>query len=200
MRGWEHDLRKIAELNPPHVSTYALMIEDGTKLANQGVKEGHEGITISMWRLAEEYLSNAIGLHRYEVSNFAKRGFECRHNYKVWMGGSFIGAGPSASYFVGGSRWTNPISLTNWLNGEHPQEDYINPKKRSIEVLITGLRTTKGWVRDHFKEVTGFDFFEMRGPTLKEFIQSGHMSYTDKTLRLTNKGLLLADFIGSELL
>ena len=197
---WEDDLRKIAELHPPHISTYALTVEQNTPLANRGVKEGEENIVASMWELANEYLQDGCGLRRYEISNLAKPGFECQHNSKIWMGAAFLGVGPSACYFDGLSRWTNPANLDKWLCGEAPVEDYLDPPRRAVEILITGLRTVNGWNRDRFKALTDFDYFDLRGHKFHDFIQSGHMRYENKNLQLTNEGLLVADYIGRELL
>ena len=197
---WKIDLEKIIKLNPPHISTYALTVENNTPLFNQGVQEGNEDVMVSMWKLANIFLKNGIGLYRYEISNLAKPGFECRHNYRIWRGARFLGAGPAACYFDGRSRWTNPANITHWLQGEKPEEDYVPPPQRAIEILTTGLRTTAGWNREHFSQVTNFDFFELRGLKLNEFMQSGHISYENSTLRLTRKGMLLADYIGRELL
>ena len=197
---WEKDLQRIVEFCPTHISTYALMIEDNTPLSFHGIKEGEETIVVAMWKFANDYLGDKLGLFRYEISNLSRPGFECKHNYSTWMGAPFLGAGPSACYFDGMSRWTNPDNLTQWLQGTPPVEDHVSPKVRAVEILITGLRTTRGWNRYYFKNITGFDFFELRESKLKEFIDSGHISYTKETLRLTNKGLLLADYIGRELL
>ena len=197
---WEDDLKKIAQFHPPHISTYALAVEKGTPLARRGFHEGEENTVIQMWKLANNILKDTCGLRRYEVSNLAKAGFECRHNYNIWMGATFLGAGPSACYFDGKSRWTNPVSLEKWNRGESPLEDCPEPSIRAVEILITGLRTISGWNRNYFVEVTGFDFFDLRCSKLNEFIKSGYMSYNNKTLQLTEKGLFLADYLGQELL
>ena len=200
LRQWEQDLRNIVKLHPPHISTYALTIEENTPLAIRGVKELRDDLIASMWEFTNEYLEDECRLHRYEISNLAKSGFECQHNWGIWMGAAFVGAGPSACYFDGRSRWTNPVSLDKWLRGESPAEDYLPPHRRALEILITGLRTVNGWDRNRFTALTGYDFFDLRGDEFQEFIQSGHMRYGNNTLQLTDKGLLVADYIGRELL
>ena len=197
---WEKDLWKIAELDPPHVSAYQLTVEKGTRLANRGTEECKDKLAIAMSELTHAYLSDRCRLHRYEISNLAKTGFQCQHNNKTWMGAPFLGAGPSAAYFDGRSRWTNPADLHKWMLGDPPIEDYIEPSARALEILITGLRTIEGWNRQHFIEATGFDFIDLRGAQINEFIQSCHMHFENNTLRLSDKGLLVADYIGRQLL
>ena len=197
---WEADLRILSDLEPPHVSTYSLTIEENTPLSSRGIQEGDQDVLASMWELANVYLCDTCGIHRYEVSNLARHGFRCKHNYSIWKGARFLGAGPSACYFDGRSRWMNPCNLKSWLRGDPPIEDYVPPQNRAVEILITGLRTSTGWGEEDFREITGFDFFALRGSTLNQFIHSGHIEYVDDTLRLTKKGLLLADYIARELL
>jgi len=197
---WRKDLEMVLSFNPSHVSTYSLTIEENTILADKGRAEVHQDSAIEMWDLATQYLEAKGGYNRYEVSNFCKPGYECKHNLMTWQGQAFLGAGPSACYFDGVSRWKNPGNLTAWLKGNDPEEDSLKPQDRAVEILITGLRVTRGWSREHFNLVTGFDFFDLRKPALDEFMQTGHMVFESDRLSLTPKGILVADFISSELL
>ncbi len=197
---WENDLKEISQLAPPHISAYSLMIEENTKLAESGTVEGDDELLSEMWNLAGEYLENHCGLRRYEISNYAKTGFECRHNQRIWMGNRFIGAGPSACYFDGVSRWTNPTTLASWLKNTPAVEDAVSSEQRAVEILITGLRTVDGWERFDFERVTGFDYSDIRGETICELTEAGLLVQDVNSLRLSNQGLLLADFIARELL
>ena len=197
---WGKDLEMVLSFGPSHVSTYSLTIEENTVLADKRLAGIDSESEIEMWDLATQYLEKSGGFRRYEISNFCQSGYECKHNRNTWQGRPFLGAGPSACYFDGVTRWKNPANLKDWLRGIVPEKDFLPLKERAIEILITGLRVTKGWKREEFKRVTGFDFFDLRQPVLDEFIKSEHMVYEGNRLRLTPKGSLVADYIGSELL
>ncbi len=162
---WEADLRALLELQPAHVSTYALSIEPGTPLAARALEEVGADSVADMWGLAGAILGEA-GLDRYEISNFARPGRECRHNLEVWYGRPFLAVGPAAHSFDGHSRWANPADLEAWLRGDPPVEDALEPEARAVEILITGLRTVNGWTRNQFRDATTFDFLEFRGPRI----------------------------------
>lgn len=197
---WELDLREIVRLEPLHVSTYSLIVEPDTPLALRGVNEADDDLLVEMWQLAEDILLDQCGLERYEVSNFARNGHHCRHNVDIWKGGRFCGAGPAACYFDGTSRWTNPSDLDEWIAQAPPVEDYLPPDKRAVEILATGLRTVAGWQTAEFQQCTGMDIYSLCGDTLNTLADAGLMSVATDGIRLTTRGLLLADYVERELL
>jgi len=200
MREWAADLEKVVELEPVHVSTYSLMVEPGTPLARRGVLERDDEESVEMWQFAGDFLAARCGLRRYEISNYAVPGFECRHNCRIWMGGRFMGAGPAACYFDGVTRWMNPPDLSRWFRAEAPAADHLEAERRAIEILITGLRTVRGWTRRAFRRMTGFDYLELRRPQIRSLVEYGLLADDRHRLRLTEKGLLLANTVGVELL
>ena len=200
MDEWADDLEKIAPLHPPHVSAYSLMIKKGTPLADHDLVPVIDDVFLEMWELTEQFLQERCRLKRYEISNFARRGFECKHNQDIWRGGCFLGAGPSACYYDGTSRWTNRANLAAWCNSENPEEDYLVPEDRAVEILITGLRTVAGWKRSEFRERTGFDYLELREDKIQDCIKSGLLCDANDRLKLTKRGLLLADYVERELI
>ncbi len=113
------DLDQIIDLEPPHISFYQLTVEPGTPLAKMvsegAVKMPDQELTLAMYRGGCEQLSKA-GYVRYEVSSFAKPGFECRHNLQYWLGGDYLGLGPSAHSFIGGTRFMNRSSLHEYID------------------------------------------------------------------------------------
>ena len=108
-----------------------------------------------MWNLAGTVLKKH-GFHRYEISNYAKCGFECRHNLEIWYGDKYLGFGPAAASFDGEKRWTNVSDLEKWLSGAEPEIDLIPPEKRAREIFVMGLRTSQGWDKKYFQMKTGF--------------------------------------------
>lgn len=196
---WEADLRAALALAPDHVSAYALMLKPGSRLARQGAREADDDTSADMWELAGECLG-AAGLPRYEVSNYARPGQECRHNLDVWHGLPFLGAGPAACWFDGCRRWSNGENLAAWAAGAPPQEDALPPERRAAEILGTGLRTRAGWDRAEFRHRTGFDYLELRGPVLRQLAADGLLEIAPNHLRPRPHALLLADYLARELL
>jgi oxygen-independent coproporphyrinogen-3 oxidase len=197
---WEEDLRRALDLGFQHLSTYELTLEEGSRLWRLGIRPGAESLSLEMWEAADE-LARGAGLERYEVSNFARPGFACRHNLEVWHGATYLGCGPAASSFDGALRWTNPASLEAWLQPHiRRDEDPLAPGARAAELLAFGLRTTAGWTRHLFRERTGVDYDELRGDTLAALAGDGLLERGADWVRPSPRGLLFADTIAGRLL
>ncbi len=199
MQQWQEDLNRVLGLEPQHLSTYSLSIEEGTPLAERCPSLPDDETSVAMWHAASDKLEHAQ-LHRYEISNFALPGHECRHNVGIWYGQTFLGAGPAAHWFDGTSRWSNPADLHAWLDGAPPIEDALPPEDRAVEILITGLRVLAGWNRERFHTVTGFDYVELRGDVLRQLTGDGLLTMQNDELRATEDGLLLSDHVARELI
>jgi oxygen-independent coproporphyrinogen-3 oxidase len=150
---WLSDLRQALALGTEHLSCYALTYEPGTAITAR-LKRGEfhaidEDFEADMFGATLDTLRSA-GLDRYEVSNFARPGAECRHNLAYWRQESWLAAGPSASAHVGGHRWKNRPRLDDYLNraisGFSPIIDHEPPDthRALTERLLTGLRLAEG--------------------------------------------------------
>jgi oxygen-independent coproporphyrinogen-3 oxidase len=144
---WRESLRAAVALAPTHVSVYALTREEGTRLDRD-----HQAGTVTlldddeqlrMLDLAGEVLG-AAGLPRYEISNYARPGFECRHNLSCWRGENYLGLGCAASSRVGNQRWTNAADFESYLTAGAREEEILTPLIDGVERLIFGLRMTEG--------------------------------------------------------
>lgn len=196
---WCDDIRMACELGISHLSTYALTIEEGSRLARTITTIPDDDRVTDMWEATDEILSG-YGLVRYEVSNFARKGFECQHNLGIWHGAKYLGCGPGASSFDGKLRWTNPGNLEAWLEGAEPELDPLPGRQRACELLAFGLRTVPGWDLVHFRERTGYDARDIRGAEIKRLEEQGLLDCDDRTLRPTRRGLLFHDTVATELL
>ncbi len=192
------DLQKALQLKPDHVSAYALTIEEGTPLAAHGTRVNDDDFP-EYWRLADEILAEG-GLRRYEISNFAKHGCECRHNNDIWHGGTYLGIGPAATSFDGMDRWTQVENLSKWLDGEYADMDILPSDKRDAEILAFGMRTVDGWTWLQFAECVGVDAKVLRGKELARLERLGLVHIDDKGFRPTARGLLFNDDIVMDLL
>ncbi|MCF7791580.1 MAG: radical SAM family heme chaperone HemW [Victivallales bacterium] len=142
---FQKDLTRVLQLPLSHISLYSLTFEEGTEI-NKKLncdKKEFEVLAAEMWHTAGNFL-NCKGMKRYEVSNYAKCGYECKHNLNTWLGGNYLGLGPTASSYYNEIRFTNPV-LYPWLKGKAPEEDIISAYERLIEIFIMGLRTTHPW-------------------------------------------------------
>jgi oxygen-independent coproporphyrinogen-3 oxidase len=195
---WRENLARAVGLGVGHVSAYALTIEEGTRLAAR--LDGPDDDSFeAMWDAADEVLGNA-GIRRYEISNFARPGEECRHNLAVWQGGTYLGCGPAATSFDGRDRWTQPASLADWLGGIPPERDELPPRDRACEILAFGFRTLAGWQWPAFRARTGHDALALRGPELAELVRLGLLAPAGDGLAPTRDGLLLNDSLLASLL
>ena len=204
----ERDLDHIVNLAPEHVATYCLIFEEGTpitKLRDKGeIAEVDDDEELEHYRLVRETLQVA-GYDHYEISNFAKPGFECLHNHLYWSGGEYIGVGPAAHSHQRGLRYANMADLSEYcralLKGESVRvsEERLDPEAKARETLIMLLRRLKGLSRDAFKTQTGFDYRDLRGKEIDWLCELGLLEETGGNLRLTEKGLFVSDSVFAEL-
>ena len=185
---WHRDLERALELKPEHVSAYSVTPEPGTPYAGRiEEKPEDDALSEAMWEQAGEILG-AAGLPRYEISNYARPGFESRHNFNVWHGQTYLGLGPAACSFDGTDRWTQVSDLRAWLDGVQPEVDRIPRRARLGEVLMMGLRTVRGWTREEFETAVGcgWDDFSTQ---LNELAKRGLVTLTADTISPTERGL-----------
>jgi oxygen-independent coproporphyrinogen-3 oxidase len=153
LESWQHTLSVCCDLSPPHLSCYALTVEDGTRLAHDVRRDPRrapdESLQVEMDEAARQMLT-AAGYARYEISNYAKPGFECRHNLLYWTQGHYLGLGPSAQSFVDGVRFGNIADLTAYQSslaeGRLPPQDrsVLTAEERLRDAVIFGLRLERG--------------------------------------------------------
>lgn len=139
------DLERALALGPEHIAIYNLMYEEGTPLTERNPPRLDEGLEREMYDRIRARLKEAGFVH-YEISNFARPGFECRHNLLYWTGGEYIGCGPAAHSHRQGVRWANVADLENYCaNGPRREfEERLDPEAKERETLVMGLRLLAG--------------------------------------------------------
>lgn len=201
-----HDLDKLVDYNPPHVSAYALTIEPKTRLWKQ-VELGRllpadDALVAEHFKLVENRL-NEIGLSRYEVSSFSKPGKEARHNSIYWVHENYLGLGPGAhSFWWGdgkkhGRRWENKKDILNYISLEN--EITTNIEQLSLfelaeERIMMGLRTKWGVSLEELKNRYNFELSASQIKYLKDREKEGKLTLNDK-IALSSEGLRIADAI-----
>ena len=204
LAGWKQTLQDAVQLNIPHISTYGLTIEKGTSFWSRE-KAGlfdlpQDDLAGDMYEYALAFLGE-VGLQHYEISNFARPGYECRHNEVYWTGYPYFGFGPGAASYLDGIRRQNHRSVITWLKrvqaGESPivDQEELEPEARAREAIIFGLRRRAGINRREFQERYGFDLHQLAETAIRTNLEAGLLEETDTHLKLTSAGCLLADSI-----
>lgn len=205
---WAADVREAVALAPDHLSTYCLTFEEDTKLwvklAQGRVKldpEHEAALYQATWaQLAE------AGYHQYEVSNFARPGHECLHNLDTWRMGEWVGLGPSAASQHAGWRGTNVADLDRWLagleSGRRATEERValTPEQLAEDALIFGLRMNAGVDVPAWRERAPAAPWPAIEETLAALVAGGLAVREGGCVRLTDRGRLVADSVGGEIM
>lgn len=201
LQNWMHTLESLMTLAPSHISCYALTIEKDTRLAQDIardlVRPPDEVLQIDMEAAAEHFLGEA-GFSRYEISNYARPDYACRHNLLYWTGGEYLGLGPSAQSYLHGIRFGNIADLEIYaecLNDNRlPTTDrtILSPSERQRDALVFGLRLLRGVPR---KAVTTAE----RDHQIDDLISKGLLDADHDRIRLTSLGRRYADTVAEHL-
>ena len=206
---WRATLRQAILLEPSHVSTYGLTWEQGTafwsRRARGELRTSDEELERAQYALAMDELT-AAGFEQYEISNFARPGFRCRHNEVYWAGDEYWAFGPGAARYLSGRRETNLRSVTGWLakleRGESPvaEAEELEPAHRARELLFIGLRRTEGISRADFRKRSGFEVDALAEVAIRSNVERGWLEDDGATIRLTHEGRFVADRVVADFL
>ncbi len=204
---WLKELQIAVNLQPDHISAYGLSIEEDSNLAKQlATKEllmGGEKVQAQMFLHGAEFLESA-GLLQYEISNFAKLGFACKHNMGYWQGENYLGFGPSATSTLGNCRWTNPANLMAWQNAVKNKSigtetanpiEKLDQHTKNKEKLMLAMRTTKGLDLPDWQKTTGEIFCKSYKNLVDLLVKNNLASIRKDSFRLTRSGMLVSSTI-----
>lgn len=206
VQSWEMTLTHALEMDPSHLSLYALSLEKGTRFYTEfrrGLFEvmapDHEACFLQQ---AETQLE-PLQLSRYELSNWAKPGFACQHNLRYWKGLEYLGLGPSAQSYVSESRYGNVSSIEHYskrlVAGQLPiaNRELLTQVQQDKERIVFGLRLLEGvpidWVRQASQD-------EVWATSFTALVKEEYLFQTDTGVQLTQKGRQFADTVGMRLL
>ncbi|MCK5533805.1 radical SAM family heme chaperone HemW [bacterium] len=201
MSDWEKTLKKIINIKPEHISLYSLSIEQGTRmyadLKSGRIKPCNEDIEADMYEYAIKILTEN-GYQHYEISNFAFPHKSSKHNQLYWENKQYLGVGAGAVSFLGGTRLTNVGDIDEYIRKVNTDKlcmvkEKLTGEKAIAEKIILGLRMRKGIKVD--KQIEK----KFTGP-IEELILKGLLERNEKNIRLTYKGLLLANQVFIEFL
>lgn len=198
----KEDINKFLELDIPHVSCYSLILEENTKL----YIDKHKYIDVDIDRSMFDYINDTLisrGYNHYEISNYAKEGYESIHNKNYWLNGSYYGFGLGAVSYIDNYRINNTKNLSKYLSGVFENNrDYEDINIRKENDLILGLRMIRGINIDNFNKKYGDDLLKRN--VIKKNIDNGYLEVVDNNLRCKSEYIyllnnILEDIMGSEL-
>ncbi len=189
----------IKECDVKHISAYILNIEENTpfyKMQNK-LNLPDDNTICDFYEFTSDYLKN-IGFNHYEISNFAKDGYESRHNTKYWLLNDYLGLGPSAHSFINGKRYYFENDINSFFNGNPPVFDCDGGDEE--EFIMLSLRLKQGLDLDELKSKYGESSVKRIIEKVSFLKEQGLVDYKNNIISLTEKGFLLSNTVISELI
>lgn len=227
---YHNTLECVTALKPEHISAYSLILEEGTPLYERqdSYSFPSEEEDRQMYLMTGRYLSEH-GYHRYEISNYAREGYECRHNKVYWQRGDYVGFGLGAASMVEECRWSNPSDRKQYkayvqtgcgLTAEYagqmklseasptgqvkqpdcPQRHLLTVPEQMEEFMFLGLRMMCGVEREAFYQKFGRQIEEVYGDVLKKLYAQELLRQEHGSIRLTERGIDISNYVMAEFL
>ncbi len=204
VESWKSTVDRILKLQPEHISAYSLIVEEGTPFEKMYGEDGNRKEELPseeeerlIYQKTKKWLQEA-GYERYEISNYAKKGYACRHNLGYWERKEYLGLGLGASSLIGNVRFQNTEEMKTYLKysddvRKRKQNEEVLTKEEELEERIfLGLRKKDGISK---KEV---DFF--CGEQIEKMICQGFLEEKDGNIRLTERGIDISNYVFAEIL
>jgi putative oxygen-independent coproporphyrinogen III oxidase len=212
---WRKTLRNVLMLKPEHVSIYNLIVEEGTVFqrmqAAGTLSLPSEDEDVAMDEITKE-LTNRYGYRRYEVSNYAKPGYECRHNYGYWSNVPYLGFGLGASSYFNGIRWSNIRDYRAYLDMDLPEDaahgfvrlhqnmQILSRENQMEEFMFLGLRRIEGISELEFIRRFSVDIHTVFGRQLEQYTRDGLLIHENYHYRFSEHGMNVSNAILSDFL
>ena len=205
---WKETLSRVTDLDPEHISAYSLIIEEGTPFGERyGSEEGRkllpdEDSEREMYHETKRFLKDC-GYERYEISNYAKPGRECRHNIGYWTGVPYLGLGLGASSYLDGCRFTVNPDMNQYLEekpGMFTDIEKLTKKDMEEEFFYVGLRMTAGVSLSEFERRFGISAKEVYPGLMETFVKEKAARFEGDRFVLTDYGLDVSNYIMAQFL
>lgn len=201
----------VLSLSPEHISAYSLIIEEETPFAERYSEEElpDEEMDRAMYAMTKSMLADA-GYHQYEISNYAKTGYECYHNKVYWRRGTYLGFGLGAASFLNEVRWSNTSDMCEYFNAfnirrveafelKRYEEQTLNSRMQMEEFMFLGLRMLEGVSEQEFKQNFGISIWEQYGEVISQLIEEGLLQQYRRNkntyLQLTARGIDISNYV-----
>ena len=203
--GWVKNLRTVAELEPEHISVYSLIVEEGTPFAARKLNLPDEDTEYNMYEATAQILKE-YGFEQYEISNYARKGRECRHNVGYWTRQDYLGFGLGASSLYGKECFANTADMKKYLeNSKNPEkirekEPSLTREDEMAEFMFLGLRMTKGISKADFQRCFGCTIESVYGEVLEKYESMELLVEKDGRIFLSREGIHVSNSIMAEFL
>ena len=201
LEAYEETLKKVLELGPEHISAYSLIVEEGTPFYDMELNLPDEDTERMMYERTEQILRDG-GFHRYEISNYARKNRECRHNQVYWRRGEYLGLGLGASSLIKKSsleelRIKNNSNLSTYLKGDFGDEEVLRLSRREAmeEFFFLGLREMRGVSLLEFAKEFGEDTIEWFDKAIIQSISEGLLVQEGSRLYLSSRGIDVSNIV-----
>ncbi len=228
VHSWKNTLRKVTMLKPEHISAYSLMIEEGTRFydwygeddgckGNRPAEDGRdsqmdlpplpdEDTDREIYHMTRTFLASQ-GYERYEISNYARPGFVCRHNAGYWTGVDYLGLGLGASSYIGGFRYRNVADMREYLSLDLKEAGAAAREIKELtltdkmeEFMFLGLRMMEGVSGNEFLGRFGRNMWKVYGPVFDRLAAQGLIEIITPRVRLTERGIDVSNRVLCEFL
>ncbi len=205
LKKWETTLEKVAKLNPEHISAYSLIVEEGTPFAERSLNLPDEEEERLMYENTATILET-YGYHPYEISNYAKKGYECRHNCGYWKRTEYLGLGLGSASLVNETRFCNTSDMELYIEfSGRPsklREDVqcLSVQDQMEECMFLGLRMLEGVSRKEFLERFGQTLESVYENVIKKYVDLGLLAWNGEFLCLTRSGISVSNQIFADFL
>ena len=207
LSSYEESLQKVCALSPEHISSYSLIIEEGTPFYTLYGKNPpvDEETDREMYEMTSELLERH-GYERYEISNYARRGMECKHNLKYWNRSEYVGIGLGASSFLNEKRFSNERELAVYTDKIRrkmipvAEEEIISREEAMAEFMYLGLRCMEGISEREFQQQFSCGLMEVYGKTIHRFLKEELLVQRGERIALTKRGIDVSNRVFSEFL
>ena len=189
----KRDIDKALKLDVKHISTYSLILEDNTLLKVNGFNGIDEDLDYEMYKYIEDILEDNGYVH-YEISNYAKKGYESRHNLVYWNNEEYYGFGLSSTSYINNERITNTKNLRKYLNGEYLDTSVYEDKDIRMEnEIMLGLRKLDGIDLDRFKEKFNVSLEDIYN--IDNLVRNGYLIRDNNCIKIDKKYMYISNEI-----
>ena len=196
---FQKDLASVVSLGVDHISCYSLTVHPNTAFFIKGINEPKEEISRELYDYAEQFLEENGFIH-YEISNWAKRLKESKHNLIYWKDEQYYGIGMGAAGYIGDVRYTNTKSISKYNSGEYAdEEERVSKTDDMLYFLMLNLRTKRGIIFDEYLERFGIDFLNEHQETISRLVKQGLLVLTEDRIYPTYDGMMVLDQLIMEL-
>lgn len=232
VESWKNTLKKVTMLKPEHISAYSLIVEEGTpfydrygehvEMDNDSMTKEErrrlmslpdlpdEDMEREMYYLTREFLKDQ-GYERYEISNYSRKGYECKHNIGYWTGVEYLGLGLGSSSYMNGCRFHNTSNYQEYKNGGFGRKEEFDKllrqeferltmEEKMEEYMFLGLRLIEGISAHDFVSSFGQNICHVYGPVLDKLEREGLLEMKEGFYRLTERGIDISNYVMSQFL